>query len=69
MASIQYIVVDQLEISILQGDHDLGLLDIFRIHIIVFRDLRHQDTCQLLLQQMINRDLIIRGNGGINVIS
>ena len=39
VGSVQHIVVDELEVGILQGNHDLGLLDIFRIHIIVFRDL------------------------------
>ena len=49
MLPVQDIVVDQLKIRIPERDHDLRLLHISRIDIIALRDLRAQDTGELLL--------------------
>ena len=63
MAEGKYIVVDQLVIGILYRNADLRRIrDRGGIYVLVYQRLGY-DTCQLLLDQMVNTDLQVPVNG------
>ena len=69
MGGIQHVIIDELEVGVLHRDGDLGLLYVLVLRGIRFNDLRCEYAGQLLLEQVVDRDLVVRGDGGIDIIA